>query len=173
MHESESDQRHEILILGASTRGAAQSAIRAGLRPICGDLFADFDLRACALVLDVPDYPRGLAIAAGGASQSPWMYTGGLENHPALVDRISETRPLWGNGGDVLRRVRDPWWVQQVLRDAGLLALDVWPKGADLPPADGSWMLKPLRSAAGRDIRLWDGRAHGCAALRVHHYFQE
>ena len=57
-----------VLILGASTRAAAQSAIRAGLRPICADLFADLDLRDCARVLDVDDYPHGLAAAAGWVS---------------------------------------------------------------------------------------------------------
>src|SRR4029079_4231062 len=100
-----------LLILGASTRAAAQSAIRAEFRPICGDLFAALDLRACARVLDVPDYPRGLVAAAAAAPECPWIYTGGLENHPALVDRISETRPLWGNDGAALRRIRNPWSV--------------------------------------------------------------
>ena len=35
------------------------------------------------------------------------MYTGALENHPELVDRISATRDLYGNSGSVLRRVRE------------------------------------------------------------------
>ena len=55
-----------LLILGASVRAAAFSALRAGLRPWCVDLFADLDLRAnCpALVIDASRYPNGLAALA-------------------------------------------------------------------------------------------------------------
>src|SRR6185295_885532 len=134
-------------------------------------LFADLDLRACARVLDVSDYPRGLAAAAAVAPHCPWIYTGGFENHPALVDRISETRLLWGNNGATLRRIRDPWSVRQVLDDAGLPALDVWPAASDPPPADGRWMLKPQYGAAGRGIHTWDGLPSDRAVLRERHYF--
>jgi predicted ATP-grasp superfamily ATP-dependent carboligase len=162
-----------VLILGASTRAAAYSAIRAGLQPICADLFADLDLRANAHVLDVADYPRGLIAAAAAAPRCPWMYTGGLENHPNLVARISQTRPLWGNGPDLLRRIRDPWYVRRLLEGAGLPALGIWPQKAAPPPADGGWMLKPLRGAAGRGIRVWDRTAAGRGALQEPGYLQE
>jgi len=33
----------QVLIVGASARAAAFSALRAGLRPWCADLFADLD----------------------------------------------------------------------------------------------------------------------------------
>src|SRR5262245_2654667 len=111
-----------VLILGASTRAAAQSAIRAGLAPICCDQFADADLRAIAPVLETADYPRGVIAAASQAPDSPWMYTGGLENHPRLVGQIADSRPLWGNGAKALERIRDPWGVARVLKEAGLPA---------------------------------------------------
>ncbi|MGE5193557.1 MAG: ATP-grasp domain-containing protein [Deltaproteobacteria bacterium] len=166
-------RRPSVLIVGASTRAAAQSAIRAGLNPICADLFADLDLRACARVLELADYPRGLVTAAAAAPACPWMYTGGLENHPGLVGRISQARPLWGNGPDVLRRVRDPWHVRQLLDEAGLPALQVRPRQPAPPAADGAWMIKPLRGAAGRGIGVWDGSPSHRATLRMPHYFQE
>lgn len=162
-----------VLILGASTRAAAQSAVRAGLRPLCADLFADLDLRACAGVFTTADYPHGLEAAAAAAPPGPWMYTGGLENHPNLVARISKTRPLWGNGADVLRRIRDPWYVEELLRGGGLPGLRIWPRGASLPPADAAWVLKPLRGAAGRAIQVWSDRRADAAALHEPHYFQE
>jgi hypothetical protein len=99
MQEPADDRCPSVLILGASTRAAAQSAIRAGLHPICADLFADLDLRGCAQVLEVADYPRGLVAAAASAPACPWMYTGGLENQPGIVARISKSRPFqitWG-----------------------------------------------------------------------------
>jgi predicted ATP-grasp superfamily ATP-dependent carboligase len=173
MSETARGPQPSVLIVGASTRAAAQSAIRAGLVPICADLFADLDLRACAQVLDVPDYPQGLAAAAARVTDCPWMYTGGIENHPDVIAWISETRRLWGNGPEVVRRVRDPWLVGEMLAQAGLPALHVWPRESPAPAADGTWMLRPLRGSAGRGIRLWESDARECATLREAHYFQQ
>ena len=162
-----------VLILGASTRAAAQSALRAGLAPICADLFSDRDLTSCARVLEVADYPRGLVTAAAAAPPAPWMYTGGLENHPRIVEEISKSRPLWGIAADVLRRIRDPWHIADLLVDHGLPACRVWPRERAAPVADGHWMLKPLLGAAGRGIRVWEDRGAEPAMLHEPHYFQE
>jgi predicted ATP-grasp superfamily ATP-dependent carboligase len=172
-HFLSSNRDPNVLIVGASTRAAAHSAIRAGFSPTCADLFADADLRACARVIEVMGYPRGLVAAAAAAPAGPWMYTGGLENHPGLVARISASRPLWGNGSEVLRAIRDPWHVRQLLDNAGLPSLDVWPHRSAPPGADGRWMIKPLHGAAGRGIRIWDRQLPSCTALREADYFQE
>src|SRR5260221_9821133 len=155
------EEKQAVLILGASTRAAAQSALRAGLSPICADLFCAQDLARSAQVLRVADSPQGLVAAAVAAPAAPWMYTGGLENHPRIVEQVSRSRPLWGNAGDVLRRIRDPWHVADVLVGHGLPACRVWPHDRTLPAADGGWMLKPLRGAAGRGVRIWDDRCPG------------
>src|SRR5437667_188035 len=67
-----------LLIVGASARAAAFSALRAGLRPWCADLFADVDLqRACpALRIAGRGYPHGLERMLGLAPPGPWLYTG-------------------------------------------------------------------------------------------------
>ena len=98
----------DVLILGASARAAIHSARRAGLTPHAADLFADRDATAYATVrqCDLADYPDGLERLAEVFPPMPWLYTGGLENHPDLVDRIAAKRPLLGNAGDVLRQVR-------------------------------------------------------------------
>lgn len=166
-------QGRPLLILGASTRSAAHSAIRAGFAPVCGDMFADLDLRACSRVLDLADYPHGLIAAAAAAPDMPWIYTGGLENHPELVRTISRSRPLWGNGADVLTTIRDPWLVAEALTAAGLPVLRVWRRAAPPPPADGTWMHKPLHGAAGLGIAIWDHRAPHGRAQHEFHYFQE
>src|SRR6266436_2623844 len=97
-----------LLIVGASARAAAFSALRAGLRPWCADLFADVDLRArCpAQQLSPEQYPHGFLEMVRQAPPGPWIYTGGLENRRALVRHICRLRPLWGNDAGVLRRVR-------------------------------------------------------------------
>src|SRR5262245_689082 len=99
-----------LLILGASARAAAGSAIRAGFSPWCADLFADADLRRMASVVRCPieNYPAGFIEILRAAPDAPWIYTGALENHPNLIRRLSQLRPLWGNGASALRSARSP-----------------------------------------------------------------
>src|SRR5688572_32637175 len=80
-----------LLIVGASVRSAAYSTRRAGGHPSCIDLLADRDLAAIcpAVRLSRRDYPDDFARLADEAPRSPWMYTGAIENHPGLVDRIA------------------------------------------------------------------------------------
>ncbi len=87
-----------LILFGASVRAAAFSAIRAGLRPWCCDLFADADLQnVCpARALPPADYPEGFVEVCARAPAGPWMYTGALENYPALIERMSKLRTLWG-----------------------------------------------------------------------------
>src|SRR6185312_12418144 len=117
------NDRVDLLILGASARTAAFSALRLGLRPACADLFADSDLAsACPSTrIDPTDYPEGLATFAGGFAPTRWLYTGAIENRPELVDRISVRHQLLGNGGATLRAARDPFVAAEVVRQAGLV----------------------------------------------------
>jgi predicted ATP-grasp superfamily ATP-dependent carboligase len=168
------------MIFGASTRAAAQSAVRAGFQPVCADHFADEDLFEVAEVLPLSDYPHGLiasaarepASAAGAAT--PWMYTGALENHPGLLRKLAAQRPLYGNPADVVARVRDPFAFASVLTEAGLPSLAVRPADRP-PPRDGRWVIKPRRSAGGRGIFLWDESCSDPASPPRHEpvYFQQ
>ncbi len=138
-----------LLILGASARAAAQSARRAGLEPLAIDLFADRDA-GDAIAVDPAGYPESLFAAAASAPPGPWLYTGGLENHPALIAALASRRPLLGNGPEALR-VRDPIALQDALARAGLPTLDVRDPVAGRPHR-GAWLVKPRRSAGGRAI---------------------
>ncbi len=60
-----------LMILGASTRAAAQSAVRAGFQPVCADHFADEDLFEVAEVLPLSGYPHGLLASAGASRRTP------------------------------------------------------------------------------------------------------
>jgi predicted ATP-grasp superfamily ATP-dependent carboligase len=142
-----------VLILGASTRAAAFSALRAGFAPACADLFADRDLRSIALGERVAAaaYPEALAAAAERFPPGPWIYTGSLENYPELVAGISGRRPLWGNDAPTLRAVRNPLAVYESLRRVGLKAPLVRRDLGGLKH-DGSWLVKPLASGGGRGI---------------------
>jgi predicted ATP-grasp superfamily ATP-dependent carboligase len=142
-----------LLVLGASARAAAQSARRGGFLPLAADLFADGDLAACARVVRISDYPHEFLTAARRFPRCEWIYTGGLENYPKLVDRIARERPLLGNSGEVLRRVRNPRLVRDALIRANLPSSRICDPGET--PRDGEWLQKPLRSSAGRGIRHW------------------
>lgn len=141
--------RRQLTIVGASARACAESAVRAGFAPYSFDLFADTDLQATGPVTRLAGGYKdldGLFITG----TEPWMYTGGLENSPRLVDRLAQRRPLWGIAGQALRRARRPWHWCALLRDAGLPVPD-W--GAVLGPS----LLKPLAGAAGKGIQPWAG----------------
>jgi len=159
-----------ILIVGASARAAAFSALRAGLRPWCVDLFADADLRARCPVraIAAKDYPRGLIQYFREAPAAPWMYTGALENYPKLIDQLSRLRPLRGTAATVLQRVRWPREVARVLNAAGLPCPEVRMDSQDLS-ANKRWLVKPLAGAGGAGIEYWTSES----ATRRHVYYQE
>jgi predicted ATP-grasp superfamily ATP-dependent carboligase len=157
--------RHDenlLLILGASVRAAGFSALRAGLNPRGGDLFADGDALARFPVTAAQDYPSDLVAIAQSAPAGPWMYCGGLENHPNLVNRIARERPLLGNPGEVLCRVRDPFWLAELWQRAGIECPACRSSGAGLP-GDGSWLRKRRKSAGGMHVHRWRGSAQQLA----------
>ncbi len=166
------DGKH-LLILGASARAAAFSALRAGLRPWSADLFGDLDLRARCHAVAVPTgrYPNGFLDLVGGAPAGPWIYTGALENRRTLVRRLARLRPLWGNDSPALAVVRSPGRVHSLLSAAGL-PCPAFHNPARLPSSGRRWLVKPIAGAGGIGIRFWDGRSPpGGRPSKV--YFQE
>ncbi len=164
-----------LLIFGASTRAAAFSALRAGLRPWCADLFADQDQRRRCPALAVPRaaYPHAFeTFAERLAPPGPWMYTGGLENHPRLVARISRTRRLWGNGADSLRGSRDPGLLRAAVQAAGLSMPDTR-EGQEGLARDGTWLVKPRASCGGAGIAPWHGQNFAQDFAPAKHHFQQ
>lgn len=156
-----------VILLGASVRAAAVSALRAGLTPWCADLFGDADLMRLAPLrkVSLDAYPRGFIDALADAPAAPVIYTGALENRPDLVGRILAARPLWGNSPDVLRAIRNPSRWTRCLKAAELAC----PAIADTPPSGNQWLLKPRRSAGGLGILRYAG--HGFN--RRTHFLQE
>jgi predicted ATP-grasp superfamily ATP-dependent carboligase len=150
-----------LLLFGASTRAAAFSALRAGLQPWCMDLFADRDLAArCDAAATTGKYPDCFLAALETAPPGPWMYTGGLENHPGLVRAMSLRRELWGNYAPALSRVRNALFVAKALRSAGLHAPAVrqWDpfESRFVSSKDRRWLVKPMRGAGGHGIHFHD-----------------
>jgi predicted ATP-grasp superfamily ATP-dependent carboligase len=154
----------QLVILGASVRALAESAVRAGWAVHAADLFCDLDLQAIATTA-VPaahgpaeagtGYPSSLLAAAEDFPPSiPWCYTGAVENHPDIIDAIARVRPLAGNPGDIVRQLRDPLHVSAAANAAGLSFPETLTSSNGVP-LDGTFLVKPLASAGGRGIRRW------------------
>jgi predicted ATP-grasp superfamily ATP-dependent carboligase len=96
------------------------------------------------------------------------MYTGALENRPALVRQLARRRPLWGNDASVLALVRSPRWFADTLAAAGIRC----PAVSLAPPEEagsGKWLVKPLAGAAGAGIAWYTARS----GVRERVYYQE
>ena len=143
----------DIFIAGASTRAAAFSALRAGLRPCCADLFADTDLRAICQVIRIAGdrYPTGIAEIALRFPLGPWLYTGAIENRPDVIREISQKRSLWGCSPESVEKVRSPGKLHELLSKAGIRSPRVLLPNEQFP-SDGNWLIKPLAGAAGFGI---------------------
>jgi predicted ATP-grasp superfamily ATP-dependent carboligase len=150
-----------VLIAGVSTRAAAESAARAGFEVTALDAFGDLDQHHAVRALSLPrDFGRRFtADAAARASREVTCdavtYLSSFENHTRAVTTLSAGRTLWGNPPDVLRRVRDPFFVAGSLRRKGfatpITRVDV---PGDLVGTT-EWLLKPFRSGGGQGVRRW------------------
>jgi len=155
------DSAPSLVLVGASTRAAAWSAVRAGCRPLCVDLFADTDLLEVAEAIAVTDYPDGLVDAVGAllsedsSTGCPRVYTGALENHLDVVSSLAETGPLWGNPVEVLGLVRDPAWVASVCHSNDLPCPGIRTLH-EIPARDAGWMVRRRDSAGGSGVSPWD-----------------
>jgi predicted ATP-grasp superfamily ATP-dependent carboligase len=146
-----------ILIVGASARAAAWSAVRAGYAPLAIDRFADVDLVRCCPVQQTDGSRAQITAAADSLPAGPWMYTGGLENDPQLVGELSAKRELHGNPPETLRKVRDPATLASAVRAGGFHYPRILP--ATACPERGAWLVKSKRSSGGLRIRQWTGAA--------------
>lgn len=162
----------DLIIVGASSRAAAFSAIRAGFRPICLDQFADADLQANATVLPWAGDDAGILQQIQQWPGLPVVYVGGMENRPALIEAIAQTHEVWGNPADAVRRVRNPADLAEPVR-LSRISLPEWRDETQPPPCDGTWILRPRLGAGGRGIHVWDESARESETLQEPHFFQK
>lgn len=150
-----------LLIVAVSGRALAQSAGRGGYRPVVLDLFADRDTRAASSAcrtINVPgtlriDAARLLDTARRLAPDSDLVYGSGFEGRPALLDRLSRGRALYGNTPATVAGIRDPARFFPLLRRLGIphpavrLTAPVSPQGwlLKLPGAAGGTGVLPAR----------------------------
>ena len=170
-------KRRLVLIVGVSTRAAADSAARAGFDVIALDAYADLDQHPSVRALSLPrDFgttfsPEAVVNVARELAGDAVVYLSSLENHPRAVDALTTERALWGNRSDVLRRVRDPKALAAAFTKRSIRAPRVITSDETRPrPSEVErWMLKPRVSGGGHGVRLWQP---GEAVTRGH-YLQE
>jgi uncharacterized protein len=159
-------KKDRLLIFGSSVRAAAQSASAAGFEVIAADLFADRDLREVCPEARPVKYPMGLIEFARSIEPSLWMYTGALENHPQIIEEISNRHELLGNRAEVLRCVRDPIKLAAFAEENGFRFPQL---RGDRPSMGKRWLIKRLASGGGVGIRM----ASTSARLKPGEMFQE
>jgi predicted ATP-grasp superfamily ATP-dependent carboligase len=151
----------EVVIVGASARGLAESAATAGFPVLAVDAYGDLDLLARARTVTLPRdlgvewSPAAAVRVLDGVPCAAVAYVSNLENHPASLARLAAGRRLWGNAADVVRRVRDPIRLARELTRRGVET----PRVCAGPRAPGggetSWLVKPRRSGGGNGIHPW------------------
>ena len=160
-----------LIIIGASARAAAFSAYRVGYTPYWLDRFGDEDLRRRFRGTVVSNYPKEAAELIAGAPDAPFIFTGALENHPSVLERLCGQRTLLGNSRPVCSRVRDPALLYEALQRNRIACPEIRmvkrePTPAynmrghvlNLSPSPDNWLLKPLRSAGGIGIEHYNGQ---------------
>jgi len=154
-----------VLLAGLSTRAIAESAVRAGCDVVTVDYFGDLDTKRLAPNTSLRE--RGsaysaaaLAQAARGVAYDAVAYSGGLENHPEVLEGLVEGKELLGNAPQTLRSVRDPAVLFPFLAAGGFAVPRTITFGqsasGDLPTT-GRWLVKPVASGGGHGIRRWRG----------------
>ena len=159
----------DLLIIAASARALAQSAVKSGLRPAVIDAFGDRDTRDVAVAAScvpltaeglVPDALQKafrLATARFGATLKGWIAGPGIENCSGLFDDFSRRLPLLGNEPDVFSRCTDRA-MPVLAADCGLPCV---PWRENLPALSKS----PI-AAGGAHIRRDDGAAEDSDGAR-------
>lgn len=157
------------MIVGASVRAAAHSAIRSGFIPTCADLFADADLTNVCNACVVDDFPTGLGAIIEASKSDAWLYTGALENRTDLLRSWAISHRLLGNSADIVKSVRNPLNLRDVLQRSGLPCANI-KLHLDCADDRSQWIRKPYRSASGMDIDF----ASNVVPEKSHdHYFQQ
>lgn len=133
-----------------------------GRTALTADMFADADLQRLCPATKVVDDSDGLVDWLRQNECDAWFYTGALENCPELVDRLAEVRPMMGNDGAKLRRVRDPLSLQETLQRHGLPFPETC-TAIDGLPGEGCWLAKTYRASSGIGVAHWSASAGGYA----------
>ena len=155
---SSAPQRGTVVVVGASARAWAASAVRGGWSVHAVDLFADGDLAALAesATCLAEGYPSALPAVVARLPHGPVTYTGGLENHPDVLSALARCRPLAGVPAGSLPALRTSAGLARVARAAGMASPAARRRSAGVPRGRSGRSLPtgiPPRAAASSRAR--------------------
>lgn len=155
-----------VILIGASVRSFAQSALRDGIFPVCVDMFCDADLRTFLQDYGLRDafWCRQIASFAEAAGavvdvdpNVPVIVLGGLENHEVGFRQLLAQRTVIGPDWDTIEQLRNPQCLSSKLRVRGCRLPGFVVKGQSPPDHRPGmrWLRKDRRSAGGQGIRWY------------------
>ncbi len=168
-----------VLIAAFSGRSLAQSARRAGFKPLVADAFGDLDTQAAAEDVRVLDgamqtgfRTKPLIAALEDLSRSPQskpiglVLGSGFEDKPRLVAALGSRFKLLGSDAATYKACKAPRAFFGALDRLGIR----YPKTETEPPADSEgWISKRIGGSGGRHIRA----CHGPQRAKPRRYFQK
>ena len=174
---SDRKSARSVLLCGASVRSLAESAIAAGLRPVCVDFFEDADLKELLssgrgrFVGRIDSFEQLPRVIRSVRKSIPLLWAGGLENHTDVLREVSRSRAVIGAVPAIIEQLRDPMTLQSWLSDA---AIDS-PRLATENTADANctWLRKSIASSGGLGIDRHAQADRIEAAVSAGFYLQE
>lgn len=170
-----------VLIAAFSGRALAQSARRAGYRPLVADAFGDADTRAASDEFRVVDGAARIgfrtkplvtaleSLAAGAATPPIGLVLGsGFEDKTRLVAALASRHRLLGCDAETIRACKQPDVLMPLLDRLGIPHPPTQLTAPD-SSSDANWLSKRIGGSGGRHIR----RCEGTNAIRPRRYFQK
>ncbi len=147
-----------IILLALSARILAESAARAGWRPITIDLFADSDVQALGQTIKVAANDLGFSknallatiqrVCANG-SRPKLVYGGGIDSDWEILKSIAKYTQIIGNTPETLRIINTPQVFFPLLTSLDILHPET---RMDRPGDTAEWLLKFPGSEGGKGI---------------------
>lgn len=173
----------DVILVGASVRSMAESALRDGLRPVCVDMFADADLQllmqqqatfASERVYRIDAFSEVPELLSGLPPEIPVVFSGGFENSHKAYREVAKNRPVTGSALATLKAVTDPGELFPKLKRLGCRVPD-WSINE---PGDTTrpWLEKSVISSGGRgiiEVSRSGHRSDNARSANGRTYFQE
>jgi predicted ATP-grasp superfamily ATP-dependent carboligase len=149
-----------LLIVSASGRALARSAVRSGMPVIVLDLFNDMDVRALAVgsraVATRSGKFDGRRLLAAARMLCPpdrssgLVYGSGFEGRTGLLGQLARGRLLYGNAPDTVARLKDPGRFFPLLDSLGIAHPET---RMERPAGPSGWLVKRTGGAGGSHVK--------------------
>lgn len=150
-----------MAVVGYSTRSLAEAVKDLGLEVIAVDHFADCDTRELARCIAIENWPHGIFEAVANLFVDAILVSGGMENLPRVMRKLSGTFRFVGMSAATMKKLRDLEFLRPSADGSGVRIPEIM-AGHWLARDGEQWLWKPLSSAGGMGIR--DARDLGWCA---------